>query len=225
MSDLHPPGTIAVPGGDLARYQEFTFSLAKLKKPNGSTLAMHCGLSVHRNLNMITREMTGEWLWLQGDDHVFPEDLLIQLLDRQVDVIVPLMYKRTPPFTLVLYERSRVNEEGEVEYEPYRPSALPSKGIVKVHAAGTGGMLIRKHVLDAIGDPWFTTTGADNQNEDLEFCRKIRDAGFDIWADTEAWMGHIGRMQVWPGVQDGESGMVFQFDDKHRIFFRDSQND
>lgn len=224
MVELHPAGTIAVPTGDLARYQEFCFSLAKLRKPNGSALAMHVGLAVHKNLNTIVREMVGEWVWQIGDDHVFDENILINLLDRDVDVVVPLCYKRTPPFTLVLYERSRVNDEGVVEFEPYRPSALPGHGLVEVHACGGAGMLIRKHVLDDIGDPWWTTTG-DNQNEDLELCRKIREAGYKIYADTEQWLGHIGRMQVWPGLQDGERGMVFHFDDKHRIFFRDSADD
>lgn len=216
----HPAGTVGVPGGDLARYQEFLFSLVKLRKPQGSTLAVHCGLSVDRNLNQIVREMQGDWLWIMGDDHVFDENLLMRLLDREVDVVMPVCFKRTPPFTLVHYEREKIGDDGHVAFEPYRPAALPQEGLMEVHSSGTAGMLVRKHVLDKIGDPWFTTTG-DMQNEDLEFCRKIREAGFKILVDTEAWLGHIGRMQVWPARQDGRWAMQFVFDNDHRITLAD----
>jgi GT2 family glycosyltransferase len=177
---------------------------------------MHCGLSVARNLNVIVREMKGDWLWIMGDDHVFDENLLLQLLDHDVDVVMPVCFKRSPPFTLVLYERERVNDEGIIEYEPLRPNALPEKGLFPIHAAGNAGMLVRKHVLDAIGDPWFTTT-QDNPNEDLEFCRRIRDAGFKIMVDPELWLGHLGRMQVWPARKDGKWAMQLHFDNDHKI--------
>ena len=45
-------------------------------------------------------------------------------------------------------------------------------------------MLVKRHVLEAIGEPYFETFG--KQNEDLEFCRKIRNAGFKIHVDCDA---------------------------------------
>jgi hypothetical protein len=220
---VHPAGTVAIPAGDLARYHEFSFSLAKLRKPNGTQLSMRVGLSVARNLNNIVREMTGDWLWIMGDDHVFDENLLLKLLEHDVDVVMPVCFKRHPPFTLVLYQQSRRNDLGVIEYEPMRPNALPHEGLFPIHAAGNAGMLSSLHVLDKIGDPWFTTTD-DNPNEDLEFCRRIRDAGFTIQVDPELWLGHVGRFQVWPAKKDGEWAMQFMFDDDHRITFKDGED-
>jgi len=51
---------------------------------------------------------------------------------------------------------------------------------------------------------WFETFG--KQNEDLEFCRKIREAGFKIHVDCDAPLGHIGNLIAWPQWLDEEYG-------------------
>ena len=63
-------------------------------------------------------------------------------------------------------------------------------------------MLVRRSVLDALEDPVFESHGG--LNEDLTFCAKVRDAGFRIWCDTDARLGHIGQVDVWPVFKDGE---------------------
>jgi hypothetical protein len=58
-------------------------------------------------------------------------------------------------------------------------------------------MLIRRRVLDALERPIFRTSG-HYQNEDLNLCAKIREAGFKIHCDVDARLGHIGLMNVVP---------------------------
>jgi len=189
-------GTIGILSGDLSRYADFSIALMHQQTPVGTKLIWTKGVDVVGNMNQMVRGMHGDWLWILGDDHVFDPDLLVRLLHRNVDVVVPLCLKRSPPYDPVVY--SHQNDRGE--YVGYHD--LPSSGLVEVHAAGSAGMLVRRTVLDALEDPVFESHGG--LNEDLTFCAKLRAAGFRIWCDTDAHLGHIGQVDVWPVFKDGE---------------------
>jgi hypothetical protein len=189
-------GTIGVLSSDLARYADFSVALMHQHTPPETKLIWTKGADVVGNMNRMVAGMEGDWLWILGDDHVFAPGLLLGLLGRNVDVVVPLCLKRTPPYDPVVY--SHQNDLGE--YVAY--TGLPEHGLVRVHAAGSAGMLVRRRVLDAIDDPVFESHGG--LNEDFTFCAKIRDAGFQILCDADAWLGHIGLVSIWPNWQDGE---------------------
>jgi hypothetical protein len=189
-------GTIGVISSDLARYADFSVALMHQHTPPGSKLIWTKGADVVGNMNRLVAGMEGDWLWILGDDHVFAPGLLLGLLAHDVDVVVPLCLKRTPPYDPVVYESQ--NEAGEY----VACMDLPEHGLVEVHACGSAGMLVRRHVLDAITDPVFESYGG--LNEDLTFCAKIRDAGFTIHCDVDAWLGHIGLVSIWPQYRDGE---------------------
>ena len=188
-------GTIGILSGPFSRYAAFTIALLNTLKPPDTRLEYTQNTDIVGNMNLICRNMRGDWLWILGDDHVWEPDLLARLMAHDVDVVVPLCLTRTAPFAPVVYS-------GEVEEGVYASAHdLPAGELVQVHAAGSAGMLVKRRVLDAIGDPWFSTDGT-GMNEDLTFCRKVRDAGFDIYCDTSALLGHIGTMTVWPTYQD-----------------------
>jgi hypothetical protein len=186
-------GTVGVVSGDTVRYPDFCQSLVILGKPEGTRLIWSKSHDVTGNCNVICRKFLGDWVWLIGDDHVFDPDILIRLLEHDVDVVVPLCLKRTPPYDPVVYDRQNMQSE-------YVGAELPGSGLYQVYAAGQAGMLIRRHVLDAIQDPWFETKGGPN--EDLMFCAKVRDAGFKIWCDVDARLGHIATHTVWPAWRE-----------------------
>lgn len=187
-----------MPCGELSRYSDFTFCIAALQMPEGSMFAMHKSLSVARNLNSMIREMKPEheWFWQIGDDHVFEPDILARLLDREVDVVVPMCVRRQPPFQPLAFKGE--NEQGHVCFDY---DEIPQTGLLDVYACGSAGMLTRRDVLEEIGDPWFESTAGDVVNEDLNFCRKLREAGIRIHVDTEACLGHIGHFKVFPKLQ------------------------
>ena len=67
--------------------------------------------------------------------------------------------------------------------------------------------------------PYFETYG--KQNEDLEFCRKIRNAGFKIHCDTGAHLGHIAQVIVWPHHHpEYDWGIRMMTGDDQNIFLR-----
>ena len=52
---------------------------------------------------------------------------------------------------------------------------LPEDDLTEIWSAGSAGMLVKRHVFDAVGDPWFTPApDAIGLNEDINFCRKVR---------------------------------------------------
>ena len=66
-------------------------------------------------------------------------------------------------------------------------------------------MLIKRKVLETIPDPWWETHTAwpkglppISSTEDLDFCKKVREAGFRIFCNLDAPIGHITPMIVWP---------------------------
>lgn len=132
------------------------------------------------------------------DDHVFTEDVLVNLLERDADIVTPLYLRRRAPFLPVLHgDESR-------EYARYNFNYLKGKsGLVDMTADGTlptGGMLIRSHVLKAIPNPWFETGQIDSEygSWDIYFCEKARKAGFKLYVDTDNCMGHLVTLALWP---------------------------
>ena len=197
---------IGVITGDLSRYTDFMTSLIGVmgNVTPGSGLSVAKGVDVPGNCNALCRHMLSgnyAYLWVMGDDHVMEPDILMRLLEHDADVIVPHCLKRYPPWPAVVY--SHQNEDGD-----YVKAQLPEEGPVEIHAAGSAGMLIRRNVIEAIADPWFAPgPGAAGLNEDLKFCRKVREAGFTILCDPEVLLGHIAIHTIRP-VWDGETWQV-----------------
>lgn len=199
----HPPGTIIIAGGEFLRFGGFVNSLLDLHRPPGTVTYIKQTVSIVENLNDCIRQMKGEWVHIQADDHIFDNQLLLNLLERDVDVVVPLIIRRSPPYTPLVF-KDYAQGKG---WMPFGFDELPTEGLLEVEAAGSGGAVIRKHVLDAIGEPWFQYEAGDKLNEDLYFFRRVREAGFKIYCDVEQVMGHRGMFTIWPYRENGHWGL------------------
>lgn len=207
----HPPGTIGFSVGEIVRYIGFVVSLQRCWRPEGTTSSYGQSVSIPENMNTIIRGMAAEseWLWIQSDDHLWPDDALRRLLDRNVDVVVPFMVRRSPPFLPVI--NVDLTEDG---YRSFPYADIPTEGLLEVHSAGSGGMLIRRHVIQAIIDAQghdrvFEVEAGDKLSEDYVLCRKIRDAGFKLYCDTEVLNGHQAVFAVWPEAREGKWTLRF----------------
>lgn len=204
---LHPPGAICIASGELARFPHFTHSMLHCLRPSGTTIEMHCGLNVAANFNAGVRRMLAnpllEWAWIMGDDHEFDPRTLLMMLDRNVDILVPLVARRQPPFIPVLFKHP-LPETPKGQYPPFRWDELPPHGLLGpehgLYVAGSAGMLIRRRVLEALKDPWFEVglAGVDLLNEDVYFCQKAQEAGFPVYADMDIQIDHWTPMSLRP---------------------------
>lgn len=195
----HPPGTIIVPTNGFVRHVQFVADLFALDKPDGTHIKFTVSSLVTQNLNNALRDMVGEWAWFQADDHTFSPDLLTKLLDHELDAVAPLVVRSSAPNQYVFGNEIEVTDEPTGrKYPAYETlPEFPSEPFT-AEIVGSAGMLVRKHVLDAIGDPWFESTDGLYLNEDIVFSQRIRAAGFQITVDPTARMGHILPLTVWP---------------------------
>lgn len=220
----YPPGAIALPCADLARYHAFTMAIISLEYPPGTRVHMVNSLSIAANLNIVCREMLAEpnleWLVFQADDHVFTPDSLLRMLHRlyenELDVLVPIMCRRHPPFSPLIFKGEDPAQGG---FLSYAWDEIPREGLLgPMYAAGTGGMVIRRSALERVaeaglapGGLFFENSAGEIINEDTEFCAKLRAVGVDIYADCSVTMGHCGMFIAWPSVTpEGKWGIHFQ---------------
>ena len=188
----HPPGTVAVVTGELARYVDFEIGMDALQVPSGSAIVRIKGSSVSRNRNQIVEKyLHGEWVCFIDDDQIVPADTLLRLLSHGKPIVGALYSTKHVPFSPVAL---RAFDEKTRHYVPYQWREM--KGLVPVRAAGTGGMLIRRSVFDLLGPPpWFH---AQEFTDDIYFCNKAHDAGIEMYVDADARIGHTTTMNVWP---------------------------
>jgi len=230
------PGTIALPTSEVGRFALFTVSLAGTQQPEGCYLDAACSASVTENLNGILGRLREEdrWVWIMGDDHVWPNTALMDLLRTmdehpEIDILVPLCVKRNPPWNLVLFhELSAFDKDGTPLFEPIKWENVPESGVFEVDAAGSAGMLIRREVIDALEPPWFYSTmdwhGRQAVlNEDVTFCvRARRHGGFRLFATADVALGHLGIFNVRPLHHEGRWGALTEFstmEDRFRHMF------
>lgn len=193
-------GVIGVISGELARYSAFAASLATVTAPPDTRIVWAASCSITSNLNSVTRQALedgAEWLWILGDDHIIPQDLLLRLLARNVDIVAPLCVMRQPPYPATVFERG---PEGYT----FRTLTGGRQGLVSVDACGNAGLLIRRPVLTAMPEPWWEGGKIDSSKlaEDVYFCQKARDLGYTVYVDTDQGLGHITPVSLWPAWRE-----------------------
>ena len=118
------------------------------------------------------------------DDMVFPPETLDTLLKYDKPIIGVSYVGKAAPFHLITFDL--------VDGEPTRwPQDRGRNGAVKVFAVGMGVTLIRREVVEAMKNPWFEFS--KYKGEDIEFCGKAGELGFETWVDTNMEVKHIGR--------------------------------
>lgn len=220
---------IGLPCGELSRFSGFWRSREALDLTGLEVQAGQAqGLYIDNNQNIAVRNMmkleeeTGkrfDYFWLLNDDMMIPPDTLQKLIKHQKDVVVPLLVGHEIPHEPLFYDYR--------EGDDYRHKFLEpgDRGLVRGVGSGGGGMLIARHVFDAIPDPWWENhmvySGGRppiKSTEDFDFCRKVEDAGFEIWCDLDCPIGHGTIFNVWPvRLHDGSWGTSYERHGKHVI--------
>jgi hypothetical protein len=187
-----------------------------LDVPDGTQISIMRSASVLQNMNMGIDSMSdeSEWLLILGDDHAFGRDLFLRLAAHDVDIVAPLVTRRSPPFGLVAFdeEAGEKDEYGRALMHSLQFEDIPDEGgLIEVLATGSAGMLIKRKVLDDIGPPWFQNSDGLSMDEDVNFCRRAQIHGYTIWLDTSTPMGHMSNFIAWPVVREDMKGLVVDF--------------
>lgn len=154
-----------------------------------------------------------DWICFMGDDHVFHPEfvlrLLAQMYQNDLDIIVPLCFRRSFPPEPVIYSWGNPKPGDPDLWYPIKMREHPEGGLIEVDAAGSAGMIVRRRVLEKMKLqnklPYFEL-GVGQAGEDLNFCKKAKELGFKIHCDLDSSLGHILNTAIWP-VKQKETGV------------------
>lgn len=193
----HATGYVAVPCTEMmpARSAEAIYGMIASAPPGTQImLRMHHGYAgeIHQKRNDSVGEFLSDgrmdWLLFLDSDMLPPRDYIARLLEygEDKDIIGGLYFERRPPYLPSM----RCPDHG--------PEVFERGGLVRAHWIGTGGMMIRRRVVEALGpEPFPSRTGQGKEDgEDVAFCKAARRAGFRVWCDLDLEVGHLGMVNV-----------------------------
>ena len=200
----------------------FCQSLALLKCESNTIIGFEVGSLVYNARNSLARQAikseVDQVLWLDSD-MVFGPDLLQRMTkvrqDNNIDMLTAICFRRKPPYTPCLFDRLERLDNGKVSYTSIM--SVPD-GIFKVGGCGMAGVLMGLDVLISVAakfdgkmfDP------LPGMGEDVSFCWRARQCGYDIYCDTSIELGHVGQCVVTRGYFDAFNDIGGQKDDAGR---------
>lgn len=130
-------------------------------------------------------------------DQTFPMDVAHRLMRWKK----PVVACNIPLKTIPSFPTARQRGPTPFGIPVYSNSSSNPMGLEKVWRVGSGIMLIDMAVLKGMSKPWFELRYSDKHQqfvgEDWYFCKKVEDAGFDIYIDHDLsrHIGHVGNFQ------------------------------
>ena len=135
-------------------------------------------------------------LWLDSD-MLFPPNTLTKLEAYNMDMVTGLYVKRHEPVEPVLYEKIEEPErgrDGKLIANISSSTNYPRDSFFPVAGCGFGCVLtstkLLKHVWDEYGPAFTPYPWA---SEDISFCHRVNQLGYQIYCDSSVSCGHIGQ--------------------------------
>lgn len=184
---------ICIPAMDMVA-TGFCQSLTMLQKAgNECSITFECGSLIYDARNKLAAralQMGAEYVMWFDSDMIFEPDTMVKLLKADKDIVSGLYFRRSPPYTLVAFD------ELDIEARKWTDAKIPDK-ITKVGGVGFGCVLMKTDVLFEIASKfktWFEPL--NGFGEDLSFCWRAKQCGYDVWLDPSVSCGHVGHVVV-----------------------------
>lgn len=134
-------------------------------------------------------------LWLDSD-MVFEDDLIDDLYDTGKSFVCGIFHARRPGHQSCIFKE--LKPPTRYKWDEYPTDTFKIKG------CGMAATLIKTEILKAVRDHFGNCfTPAYNLGEDLAFCHRVNELGFDIWAEPTVRVGHIGHIVIYPEHEGG----------------------
>lgn len=132
-------------------------------------------------------------MWFDSDMIFNPDTLkrLLHIIDQGADMVTGIYYRRTKPYTPTIFKTMEIDDKKE-EAEWTEFESIPSEPF-EVAACGFGCVLMRTEMFVAVFAKFgnmFSPIG--NVGEDIAFCWRARQCGYQIIADPTIGLGHVG---------------------------------
>ena len=181
---------IAIPTAKYIESETFK-SIYDLKIPEG--YEVHFQTFYGYNIDQV-RNLIADWV-VRGFDYllsvdsdiIMQNDALEKMLAHDKDLVSGIYRQRLPVQTLEVYDAAMRN---------IPPEQLPQNQLIRIGGCGFGCVLVKQKVFTDIGYPQFEYHSAINHNdtfsEDVDFCKKATEKGFELYADTSIICDHKG---------------------------------
>jgi hypothetical protein len=132
-------------------------------------------------------------LWLDSDMR-FPKETIGHLILRDKPIVAANYATRRMPVKPV----AMMDAQGKIDRVYTGPE---SEGLQPVDYVGMGVMMVKREVFEKIEAPWFaipySTIGNHYIGEDVFFCRKAKEAGYEVLLDHDLsqHVKHIGTFE------------------------------
>lgn len=154
-----------------------------------ATLHIYKTSLVHDARNKIAEKAIEDgydYLMFIDSDIRFEPTAIQKLIDQDKDIIGGLYFQKRPPHLPTLSEK-----KGKLlRYPRVWSKSKP----FQIFGVGTGFMLIKVSVLEKLKAPYFYYGKLHEQmmGEDIYFCWKAQQSGFEVWCDPTVDIGHVG---------------------------------
>lgn len=206
---------IAVPSMDTVPAL-FCQSLALLRRGRDGQqveIGFEVGSLVYNARNNLARQAIkaeADWvLWLDSD-MVFSPDLLDRMLkvctENDIDFLTAICFRRKPPYTPCLFDRLELLPDDKGA--SYTALLSVPEGRFQVGGCGFAGVLLSTDVLISVSSKYQGRMfdPLPGMGEDVSFCWRARQCGYDIWCDSAIELGHVGNCIVTRGYFEAFNG-------------------
>lgn len=139
-------------------------------------------------------------LWIDSDINFTPEDVL-KLINSDKDII-------SGAYLLATGEVTAYREILGPSYT--YDEVLKMTEPVKIAGCGFGFLAVKKGVFESLSRPWFQSALVKTKDgfefpmmgEDLSWCKRVTDKGYEIWLDPTIRVTHHKTMKLtWEGIR------------------------
>ena len=193
---------IAIPTTDQMPFQ-FVESLTKLIRRLDADnvaydLVFQGGTLVYVGRDKLSlKAISGDYshvLWLDSD-MVFTEDLFDDLMDSGKDFVTGIAHARREPYPSCIFTEIFPNvSKWKGEY--------PDKAF-KIAGCGMACVLISVEIIRAVWAHHSTAFFPTREfGEDIAFCKRAQDLGYEIYAEPSVKVGHLGHIVIYPEFEE-----------------------
>lgn len=139
-------------------------------------------------------KMNTDYVLFLDDDQTYPKETPEILMGYDKDIVGGITPRKETATPMIWDYNDRVEIWN---------SLGGRKGLVKVDGMGMGGVLIKADVFPKLQYPYFKRDSGQTYNgcgEDIAFYLQCKDAGVEVWADTDLRYGHMAMREVRLGV-------------------------
>jgi hypothetical protein len=133
---------------------------------------------------------------LMIDSDIIPPTNILDLVDHQQDIMSPVCFAYMDGAVVPLVLKEYDEEEKKNHNAPYHVQEMDgTEGMIETDAVGTGCMIIKREVVEALKDdnPFnnrYDKQGMKTLGLDLSFCMKAKKLGYKVWCHLDLVCSH-----------------------------------